>query len=181
MKAKTLMQNIIIVMVIFAGLLACQNTSPPIESLYNQMTQENIIEFYGFPEALKSIEGEKTGIILANEKDTLQLVSCYPNMADTENRYPQYLLADNHNNWWTLTREGDMYKLYNHTLVVPQKNWVKPFCGGGVYFAIMLAIFLFFKNFTATNEKEKISINNIIKLILLAFFIGGCVGLAIML
>ena len=175
MKAKTLMQNIIIVMVIFAGLLACQNTSPPIESLYNQMTQENIIEFYGFPEALKSIEGEKTGIILANEKDTLQLVSCYPNMTDTENRYPQYLLADNHNNWWTLTREGDMYKLYNHSFVVPKGNWVKPFCGTGAFFVAWMLIVLF-----ATSPK-KLSVNDIIKLILIAFFIGGCIGLALFL
>lgn len=178
MTAKSIMRNIIIVMVIFAGLLACQNTSPPtVESFYKRMTQENIIESYGFPEALKSIEGERTGTILANEKDTLKLISCYPNMADKENRYPQYLLADNHNNWWTLTREGDLYKLYNHSLVVPQKNWVRPFCATGVFFVAWFLIILLF----ATDAIKKMSVNDIIKLTILAFVLGGFVGIALFL
>ena len=85
MVKKTFLHIIITVVITCAGLLACQNARPPVsaEDLYcSQMTQKNTIEFYQFPQALESIKGRHSGTIFANEKDTLQLLCSYPNLAD---------------------------------------------------------------------------------------------------
>lgn len=180
---------IIIGLIMIASLMACQSVRPPVQTgaLYTLMTQQDNIEFNEFPVALESMRGHQNCTIYANEKDTLQLVCSYPNMADKKNRYPLYYMADNHGNSWTLVQEGKegngKYKIHR----LDQRDekeiiteWVQAFCGGGVALAWIIAFILLMVNLTADNEKEQVSLNNVIKLILLAFFIGGCGGLCLM-
>lgn len=184
MVKKSILHFIIGMIVTCAGLLACQNARPPesAERLYSQMTQQNVIEFHEFPQALKSIQGRHSGTIIANEKDTLQLVCSYPNIADEMNRYPMYVICDNHGNLWNLIQEKKgKYKLYRHQEdTITSHDYIKAFCGGGVYLEMMLAMFIIVINCAATSKEELLTVNEIIKLALLVFFIGGCLGVAMM-
>ena len=177
---------IIGMIVICAGVLACQSARPPetAENLYSQMTQQNVIEFYEFPQALKSIKGRYSGSIIENKRDTLRLIYSYPNLADKKNRYRMYTIGDNHGNLWTLAQEEeDKYKLYRHNsnkVVTTTADYIKAFCGGGTFPAEMVIIFSLIINSMATKKDEMVSVNSIIKMALLVFFIGGCVGISVM-
>ena len=185
---KKFLSHIIVIVIVIAGLLACQNARPPVsaENLYGLMTHQNMIEFYEFPEAFKSIEGQHSGIIFANEKDTLQLVCSYPNLADEVNRYPFYVIKDNHENYWTLFQESGKYKIYRKdaqeaTVKDAEEStvpiWIKSFCTCGITVVWMFMMFVIVYNVSAVTEKEKLSVNDIIKLGIFAFLIGGCWGL----
>ena len=174
------LQNIIGMIVVLAGLLACQNARPPesAENLYNHMQQENVIKFDEFPQAFRYMKGQHNGTIYANERDTLQLVCSYPNLADEKNRYPLYFMQDNHGRSWSLVKqEKGKYKIYR---LEPdaEKDYIGAFCGRGSYVAWMVFMFIIIINAAATKEKERISVNSIIKLVILAFIIGGASGIA---
>ena len=179
--AKTIISHIIVTVIVIAGLLACQNARPPVsaENLYSLMNHQEMIEFYEFPEAFKSIEGRNNGIIFANERDTLQLVCSYPNLSDEVNRYPFYVIRDNHENYWTLFQEETgKYKIYRKDVVeITPLQWIKSFCRGGVTVVGMFIMFVIMHNASATTEKERISINGFLKLAIFAFLFGGCLGL----
>lgn len=67
--------------------------------------------FDGFPTCLTSIFNTPLGEeILSTEKDTLFLVFKGLNQQDI-NRYPYYILKDNHDNVWSLFRHNDKYIL----------------------------------------------------------------------
>jgi len=176
---------VIMCVIMIASLMACQRVSPPgnPEQMYNLMTQQNTIELSEFPVALESMRGRHDCIIYANEKDTLQLVCSYPNLVDEKNRYPLYYMADNHGNSWTMVQdEGEKYKIQRQDPRDEEeiiKEWVQAFCGGGVAIACFIAYILMMINIIA-DDKERISVNNVIKLILLAFFLGGCIGICIL-
>lgn len=175
------LQNIIGMIVVLAGLLACQNARPPesAERLYNHMQQENVIKFDEFPQAFRYMKGQHNGIIYANERDTLQLVCSYPNLADEKNRYPLYFMQDNHGRSWSLVKqEKGKYKIYR---LEPdaEKDYIGAFCGGGVYLAVMALMFIFTKNAMAIKKEEQLSVNSVIKLVILAFILGGAAGIAL--
>lgn len=167
--------------VICAGVLACQSARPPetAENLYNQqMTQQNVIEFYEFPQALESIKGRHSGTIIENKTDTLKLICSYPNLADEKNRYPMYVIGDNHGNLWSLTQENpNKYKLRRLNAVITTPNYIQAFCRGATFPAQMVIIFSVIINSMATKKEEIISVNSIIKMTLLVFIVGGCIGL----
>jgi len=178
--ARKIILHIIVTVIVIAGLLACQNARPPVsaENLYSLMNHQEMIEFYEFPEAFKSIEGRHEGIIFANERDTLQLVCSYPNLADEVNRYPFYVIRDNHENYWSLFQEETgKYRIYRESAVeVSPQKW-ESFCRGGAAVVWMLLIIVIMHNTSATTEKERLSINGFLKLAIFAFLFGGCLGL----
>ena len=186
MVRKSILHFIIGMIVTCAGFLACQTARPPesAERLYSQMTQQNVIEFQEFPQALESIKGRHNGTILANEKDTLQLICSYPNIADEKNRYPMYFICDNHGNSWNLVQEEQgKYKLYRHQKedIITLHDYIKHFCGGGVYLVAVLLPLLILGIISTADPKEKqLTVKEVIGLALLVFFFGGCIGLALM-
>ena len=75
------------------------------------MDKNSTLTFDGFPTCLTSIFNTPLGEeILSTEKDTLFFVSRGLNQQDI-NRYPYYILKDNHNNVWSLYRHNDKYIL----------------------------------------------------------------------
>ena len=182
---KKFFRCIIIGLIMIASLMACQSVRPPVQTgeMYNLMTQQDNIQLNEFPVALESMRGRHDCIIYANEKDTLQLVCSFPNSADTKNRYPLYYMEDNHGNCWTMAQEKEnKYKIHRQNPRDSKeiiKEWVQAFCGGGVAIACFIAYILMMINIIA-DDKERISVNNVIKLILLAFFLGGCIGICIL-
>lgn len=117
-KFKHFMQNIIWMIVVLAGVLACQSARVPKSprGFYNLMlktNQDKVLVLKEFPEALKPMEHLYRGNILTMGKDTLQLVCSFPNLSDTLNRYPFYFMRDNHGNYWTMFHEDDdKYHIY---------------------------------------------------------------------
>ena len=129
MDITHVVQNIIIVMVIFAGLLACLNASPPksAKRFFNLMLktdEHKVLVLKKFPKALAPMEHLYQGTIFATDKDTLQLICSYPNLNDEVNRFPFYFMKDNHCNYWTMFQEQGKYVIYRENPDVA-KDWFK--------------------------------------------------------
>lgn len=99
------------------------------ERFYQEMVKmkKNTTRFYdGFPTCLTSIlsyhtkPGDK---ILTTKSDTLYLVNWDLNRADI-NRYPYYVVKDNHKNVWTLFRYNDKFHLTRKD-ETKCKEWIK--------------------------------------------------------
>lgn len=127
MKKKLLLHIIITVIVICAGALACQNARPPIppkapEELLDIMVNMNPqkpIRFGGIPEALERMNYISDGdtIFTTPKKDTVILVTKFPNPVDKKNRYNTFFIKyTNGEKWlyWWIFREGkeEIYYLY---------------------------------------------------------------------
>ncbi len=85
------------------------------EKFYQKMVKmkRNTTEFFnGFPICLISLRSSSSGdVILSTEKkDTLFLAFEGLNYKDI-NRYPFYVLKDNHDNFWSLSRRNDRFHL----------------------------------------------------------------------
>lgn len=75
------------------------------------LERNTTLVFNGFPASLTGILFLKPGDeILSTETDTLSLVFEDLNRQDV-NRYPYYVLKDNHNNIWSLYRHNDKFLL----------------------------------------------------------------------
>ena len=182
MTPKVILRNIIMVMVIFAGLLACQNTSPP-ENLYINIKYHNVYEYNQIPEPLKSIEDVGNGIVFANEKDTLQVICSYQDTLGFNYHYPNvtnerplFLLGDNHGNLWTVSENKDGKCKFIHQNPVAVRQWIKAFLSTGIA-AVWIIFFFMIMTFSYFIYERKLNLNDIIKLFILAFFIGGCIGI----
>lgn len=99
------------------------------ERFYQEMVEmnRNTTRFYnGFPTCLTSILSYHTkpgDEILATESDTLYLVDWDLNRADI-NKYPYYVVKDNHENVWTLFRHNDRFRLTRKD-EKEYKEWLK--------------------------------------------------------
>jgi len=178
---RKILKFIIIIVIVMTGVLACQNARQPAsaESLYSMMTKQDVIEFYQFPPAFQSIQGQSTGVILANEKDTLQLVCSYPNSEDTKNRYPFYVLKDNHENCWTIIQEEpSKYKIYRLDQV-KKKKWVKSFFSTGASVTLMVMYVIAVMILGTPPERQTLDKESIIRLLISAFIAGGILGLCL--
>ena len=118
MKRPRFVQNIIGMIVVLAGVLACLSARPPksAKGFYNLMLkadQDKVVVLKKFPKALEPMKHIYQGDIFTTGEDTLQLVCSFPNMYDTVNRYPFYFMRDNHGNYWTMFHEeDDKYRIY---------------------------------------------------------------------
>lgn len=183
MTAKSFVRNIIMSVVIFAGLLACQrNTSPP-ENLYINIKYHNVYEFRQVPPPLKSVDDD--GIIFANDKDTLQVICAYPEEdtlgyksyhPNAANEKPLLLMGDNHGNLWTVTEgKNGMCKVIRQNPVAV-RQWIRAFLSSGIA-AVWIIFFFMLMVFAPVVYERKYSMNDVIKLFILAFLIGGCIGI----
>ena len=186
--AKRFLRNIIMVLVIFAGLLACQqNTSPP-ENLYINVKYHNVFEYHKVPEPLASVESLDNGIILANEKDTLQVICSYSdleandalgrnyNYPNVTGEKPLLLMGDNHGNLWTVTVGKDgMCKIIRQNPVAVRR-WIKAFLSSGIA-AVWMIFFFMLMVLAPVIHERKYNVNDAIKLFVLSFLIGGCIGI----
>jgi len=85
------------------------------EKFYQKMVkmERNTTEFFnGFPICLISIRSSLSGdvILTTEKKDTLFLAFKGLNYNDI-NRYPFYVVKDNHNSFWSLSRRNDKFHL----------------------------------------------------------------------
>jgi hypothetical protein len=91
-----------------------------------EMKKNSTLIFNGFPTCLTSILSYKTkpgDAILYTETDTLYLVCRDLNRADI-NRYPCYVIKDNHNQIWSLFRHNDKFHL-NREDETKHKDWLE--------------------------------------------------------
>ena len=86
------------------------------EMFYHKMVnmdKNSEITFFEFPHSLRRLLHATAGDkILSADGDTLTLICCYPNQADSVNRYPFYVMKDNRDNLWSLFHYEDGYHLY---------------------------------------------------------------------
>lgn len=76
------------------------------------MDESSRLTFNGFPTCLTSIFYAKPGEeILTTETDTLYFEYRDLNREDI-NRYPYYVIKDNHNKKWSIFRHNDKFHLY---------------------------------------------------------------------
>ncbi len=98
------------------------------EKFYQKMVgmeRNSTLVFNGFPTCLTSILHAHTqpeDEILATEKDTLYLVDWDLNRRDI-NKYPLYIVKDNHNNLWSIFRHNENFHL-NRVDEVKHKDWL---------------------------------------------------------
>ena len=125
MKNKRFLRNIVMVMVIFAAMLAChQNANPPpapkdqqemVDTLVHMNPKKPII-FKGYPVALDSMKYISYGTIFVTPKgDIMELITKLPNPADRKNRYITYFIKYHNGNncyYWWMYRDGDNYVIY---------------------------------------------------------------------
>ena len=109
--------SFVVILVVSIGLIVaslCYNQTAA--GFYRRMTvmkpnQQWI--FNDFPKHLQKVSSIRKGEIISSGADTLSLVCCFPNQADTVNRYLFYILKDNHGNVWSLFHEeDDKFHLY---------------------------------------------------------------------
>jgi hypothetical protein len=118
-KVKNYLRTAIGMIVVAAGLLACQNASysnlnsdAEFYELMNSLEANEYAVLNRFPDALGPMMYVAKGNILITGEDTVQLINAYPNLLDEENRYKIYFMRDNHDNFWKFLRIGDKYILY---------------------------------------------------------------------
>jgi hypothetical protein len=84
------------------------------EKFYHKMVkmERNTTEYFnGFPICLIDVRNSSPGdAVLTTEKDTLYLAFEGLNYKDI-NRYPFYVIRDNKNNFWSLSRRNDRFHL----------------------------------------------------------------------
>ena len=84
------------------------------EKFYQKMVkmERNTTEYFnGFPVCLIDVRNSSPGdAVLTTEKDTLYLAFEGLNYKDV-NRYPFYVIRDNKNNFWSLSRRNDRFHL----------------------------------------------------------------------
>ena len=98
------------------------------EKFYKKMVgmkRDSTLVFNGFPTCLtdilsRCIPGDK---ILTTGTDTLYLVDWDLNRADI-NRYPCYIVKDNHDNLWSIFRHNENFHL-NRVDEVKHKDWLE--------------------------------------------------------
>ena len=91
-----------------------------------EMERNSTLVFNGFPTCLASILYTHTqpgDEILATETDTLYLVDWDLNRADI-NRYPCYVVKDNHDNLWSIFRHNENFHL-NRLDEEKYKDWLE--------------------------------------------------------
>ena len=99
------------------------------EKFYQEMVKmdKNTTRFFnGFPTCLTGIlshQSKPGDKILTTEKDTLYLVDWNLNRTDI-NKYPYYVLKDNHGEIWTLFRHNDKFRLTKKD-EKQYKKWLK--------------------------------------------------------
>lgn len=99
------------------------------ENFYQKMVEmerNSTLVFNGFPTCLASILYTHTqpgDEILATETDTLYLVDWDLNRADI-NRYPCYVVKDNHDNLWSIFRHNENFHL-NRLDEEKYKDWLE--------------------------------------------------------
>ena len=173
---------IIAIVVIMAGILACQNAGPPAsaERLYSVMTRQNVVELSQFPPAFAAVENRNNGIIFTSKRDTLRFVCSYPAPADKKNRYPFYVVQDNHNHYWTLIqKEPDKYEIYRLNDAM-EKHYFKSFCASGASLLVIGIFVIVMMVVRGDEEKKKPLDPKTVAKILVGFFIlGGIIGLCL--
>ena len=118
--------------VALVGLCACSKAphEAPKEVLYEVMLridEKHYLELEEFPKAFEPVLGLYQGDIFTTGcGDTLQLVCHFPNLRDTVNRYPYYILRDNHGFYWKLFHGvDDKYRIYR------EDPWLAKYCYAG--------------------------------------------------
>ena len=85
------------------------------EKFYHKMTkmkEGSVLIFNGFPTCLTSIFYAKPGEeILTAQTDTVYFEYRDLNREDI-NKYPYYVIKDNHNSKWSIFRHNDKFRLY---------------------------------------------------------------------
>lgn len=98
------------------------------EKFYKKMVgmkRDSTLVFNGFPTCLTDILSRRIpgDEILTTETDTLYLVDWGLNRADI-NRYPCYIVKDNHDNLWSIFRHNENFHL-NRVDEVKHKDWLE--------------------------------------------------------
>ena len=91
-----------------------------------EMEKNSTLVFNGFPTCLTSVLHTHTqpgDEILTTEKDTLYLVDWNLNHRDI-NRYPYYVIKDNHNHLWSLFRHNENFHLNRENERI-YKKWLE--------------------------------------------------------
>lgn len=90
-----------------------------------EMKRNSTLIFNGFPTCLTDILSRRIpgDEILATGTDTLYLVDWDLNRADI-NRYPCYIVKDNHDNLWSIFRNNENFHL-NRVDEVKHKDWLE--------------------------------------------------------
>lgn len=128
MDKKLLLHIIIGMILICAGALTCQNARPPVppktpqellDTLVHMDPQKHLM-FSEFPEALEDMKYMHAGIIfITPKKDTVELITKFPNPSDKKNRFNTYFIKHYNGNvchyWWMYQDEED-YIIY-------KENW----------------------------------------------------------
>jgi len=179
---KIFFSHIIAIVVIIAGILACQNAGPPAsaERLYSVMTRQNVVELSQFPPAFAAVENKSTGIIFTSKRDTLRFVCSYPAPANRKDHYPFYVIQDNHNHYWTLIqKDPDKYEIYRLNDAM-EKHYFKSFCASGASL-LVIGIFVIVMMVVRGDEEKKKPLDpkTVAKILVGFFLLGGIIGLCL--